>query len=307
MSQDEKLSELTGATYDEMLSPRVDISGIENETDHRKIDGVVFELYKEALSVVNLGAHLLNESDAAKGGWPRDQAICAGLLIRISKFMLVVTELAADGNRGEVVHALNRSILESAVNLEFLVRTKDDKFFEQFVKFSLGPERELHDLIQANIAARNGQVLPIEHRMIESISDLCKSSGVKIEDVERKYGDWGGGLRERLKAIKKENAYTMLQRIPSHAVHGTWVDLYKNHLEYVEGANVYGPQPRFAWVDARFLGPTATLVLDSVRPYLERYFSGAHDFALLKDRLDDLQGRIIVADRTHEKLLEKKS
>ena len=116
MKDEKERPEASTEMLQEMLSPRVDFSGIGSETDHRKLDGIVFELYKEALSVVNLAAHLLSEADAAKGGWPRNQAICAGLLIRISKFMLVVTALSADGNRGEVVQALNRSILESAIN-----------------------------------------------------------------------------------------------------------------------------------------------------------------------------------------------
>jgi hypothetical protein len=75
----------------EMQSPRVEIGGIAGETDSDKINAVAFELYKEAWSVVNLAAHLLEEAESAKGGWPRNQAICAGLMIRICKFMLVVT------------------------------------------------------------------------------------------------------------------------------------------------------------------------------------------------------------------------
>lgn len=305
MAKDEQLSEISAEIVNEMLSPRVEISGLEHETDHRRVDGLVFELYKETLTVVNLAAHLLNETDVVKGGWPRNQAICAGLLIRISKFMRVVVELAADGNRAEVVYALNRSILESAVNLEFLVRTKDDKFCEQFVKLSLAPERELYDLIQENIVARQGEVLPIEQRMMDSINDVCKVSGIRIEDVDRKSGDWGGGMRERLKAIKKEKTYAMVQRIPSHAVHGTWVDLYKNHLEYLDGTDVYAPQPRFAWVDARFLGPVAVFVLDSARPYLEKFFAQMENFAMVKERLDDLEQRIIKAEQIHERLFAK--
>jgi len=289
-----------------MLMPRVDISDLERETDHTRVDGVAFELYKETLSIVNLAAHLLSEEDANKGGWPRNQAICAGLLIRISKFMLVVVELAADGNRAEVVHAINRSILESAVNLEFLVCTRDQKFFEQFVKFSLAPERELYDLIQENIAARHGQVLPIERRMIDSINDVCKISGVRIEDVDRKTGDWGGGMRERLKAIKKEKIYAVVQRIPSHAVHGTWVDLYKNHLEYIDGSDVYAPQPNFAMVDARLLGPAALFVLSALRPYLERFFAQMENFVAIKQRFDDLEERIVRAEQTHERLFAGK-
>src|ERR1035438_3960462 len=237
------MTEGTAEALEEMLSPRVDISSIAGETNEEKLNVIVFELYKEALSVVNLAAHILDEASTAKGGWPRNQAICAGLLIRISKFMLVVIQLSAKGNRAEVVSALNRSIMESAINLEFLIRANEDKYFDQFVRFSLGPERELYDLIQANVAARNGEVWPIEWRMLESINDVCSASGVKIEDAARKYGDWGGGLRERLKALNKEEQYVSMQRIPSHAVHGTWVDLYKNHLEHNVKADTYSPDP----------------------------------------------------------------
>ncbi len=185
-------------TFEEMLAPRVDISSIANETDPEKVNAVAFELYKETVSIVNLAAHLFNTDAAGNGGWPRNQAICAGLLVRIEKFMLVVTQLSATKNRADVVMALNRSIMESVINLEFLAGKTDDRFYEQFITSSLGPEGELYDLIQTNIAARGGDVSPIERRMLASIDDLCKISGVKIEDVSRKPGDWGGGIREGL-------------------------------------------------------------------------------------------------------------
>lgn len=97
----------------------------------------MFDLYKEALSVVNLAAHLLSDEAAAKGGWARNQAACAGLMIRISQFMLVVTQLSATKNRVEVVHALNRSILESATNLEFLAAKNDAQCFDRQVPSTL--------------------------------------------------------------------------------------------------------------------------------------------------------------------------
>jgi hypothetical protein len=131
------------------------------------------------------------------------QAICAGMLVRISKFMLVVTQLSAGGNRAEVVAELNRSILETAVNLEFLVTSNNDAHFDNFVTLGLGPERELFDTIQANIAARGGNALPIERRMLSSINDVCRMSGVRIEDIERRHKDWAGNVRARLQAIGK--------------------------------------------------------------------------------------------------------
>ena len=130
-----------------------------------------------------------------------------------------------------MVAALNRSILETAVNLDFLVTTNDDAHFNNFVTLGLGPERELYETIQINIAARGGKALPIEQRMLSSIDDVCRISGVKIEDVERKHKEWAGNVRARLQAIGKGEHYTATMRLPSHAVHGNWVDLYENRLE----------------------------------------------------------------------------
>lgn len=303
VSDPKHLIEGTAEALEKMLSPRVEIGRIADEKDAEKIKAVVFELYKEALSVVNLAAHLLNEAASVKGGWPRNQAICGGLMIRIFKFMLVVTQLSAKGNRAEVVAALNRSIMESAINLEFLVCANDDKFFDQFVKFSLGPERELFDIIQTNIAARGGEAQPIEKRMLVSINRVCQASGMKIEDVDRKYGDWGGGIRERLKALGKEGQYVVMQRMPSHAVHGTWVDLYQNHLEHDSKTDVFSPDPTFSWVDARVLGTIAIFVLEATKPYLERFFPGIPESKLLLERIDDLGDRLLKADALHEALM----
>jgi hypothetical protein len=306
MRDSKHMTEGTTEALEAMLSPRVDIGEIATETDIEKINGVAFELYKEAWSIVNLAAHLLDEAASVKGGWPRNQAICAGLMIRICKFMLVVIQLSAKGDRAEVVSALCRSINESAINLEFLVHTNDDKYFDQFVKFSLGPERELYDIIQAKIAARGGDVWPIESRMLKSINNVCQASGVKIEEVNRKYGDWGGGLRERLKALNKEERYIAMQRIPSHAVHGTWVDLYLNHLEHDSKTDVFSPYPKFSWVDERHLGPIAIFVLEATKPYLMRFFVHVPETELLLERIDDLQNRIQEVGAFHEGLMAKK-
>jgi hypothetical protein len=304
------VEEMTGDTreaLEKMLVARVDISGFEHESNPEKLNGLAFELYKEALSVVNLTAHLLDEAAATRGGWARNQAICAGLMIRISKFMLVVTQLSAKGNRAEVVSALNRSILESSINLEFLATTQEDKFFDQFVKFSLGPERELYDIIQANIGTRGGEVWPIEQRMLDSIDDVCKVSGMKIEEVNRKYGDWGGGVRNRLKALNKEEQYVGMQRMPSHAVHGTWVDLYKNHLEHDPKSDVFSPDPKFSWVDERSLRPIAVLVLEALTPYMQRFFSATPEAKLLLERVDDLSNRLLEVGAIHERLMAKET
>lgn len=143
--------------------------------------------------------------------------------------MTAVVQLVSTAHRGYVVIALNRSITESAINLRFLLLKNEERWYEQFARSSLGPERELYDMIQANIKDRDGEILPIE-RMLDSIDHVSRLTGVKIEEVNPNAGDWGGGLRERLKALGDDKLYIIL-RTGSHAVHGTWVDLVTNHLK----------------------------------------------------------------------------
>jgi hypothetical protein len=132
----------------------------------------------------------------------RDQGICAGLLVRITKFMLAIVQLVATARakRREVVLALSRCVMESAVNCGFLATSSDPTIFQRFVTTGLGPERELYDEIRANIQKRGGKVLPIETRMLEAIDGLSRASGVRIEDVSSKHQEWGGSFRDKLKA-----------------------------------------------------------------------------------------------------------
>jgi hypothetical protein len=91
-------------------------------------------------------------------------------------------------------------------------------------------------------------------------------------------------------------------RFPSHAVLGSWVDLYKNHLETNKKTGLFSPKSTFSEVDERLLGPIAFLVLDATAPYLLRYFSDMHETKLLLTRMADLVNRIIVVGEAHERL-----
>jgi len=138
--------------------------------------------------------------------------------------------------------------------------------------------------------------------MLSSIDDVCLMSGVKIENVEQKHKDWAGNVRVRLQAVGKEKQYVAMMRMPSHAVHGSWVDLYKNHLAVDKRSGLFSPKSNFSDVDERLLGPIAFLVLDATAPYLLRYFSDVPETGLLLTRMADLVNRIVVVGDAHERL-----
>jgi|SRR5271157_3870891 len=288
--------------FDEWVGPAVDVKPIYNCKTLHESGGIAFELYKEAWRVVVFTAHLLDSTTAAQGGFARNQAICAGLMVKISKFMLAVIQLSTGDDRGEVVLALNRIIFEAAINLEFLVRSRDGKYFDQFVNLSLGPEREMYDQIRSNIEARGGEVLPIETRLLNSIEHTCAASGMKIEAVEKKQRNWAENIRERLKALGKESLYATVYRMPSHAVHGTWPDLFTGHLTYNEKTELFQPETKWTRVGSRLLAPIATLVLDAIDPYLEKFFPASAERDLLRERIADLHNRLFEADEADEKL-----
>ena len=101
----------------------------------------------------------------------------------------IASLVSQDSDRADVVFALDRSITESATNLRFLVIKNEGRFFDQFVRFSLAPERRLYNLIEKNIAKRGGEMQPIEQRMLRDIEKVCRLSGVEITDVQPKMGD----------------------------------------------------------------------------------------------------------------------
>lgn len=258
-----------------------------------------FELYKETGALVNLAASVYVGGDVTEYPLSRNEAVAVGLLVRLCKFMLVVTQLSAEGRRGDVIFALNRCILESATNLLYLLRKSEAATYDQFVISSFGPEKELFDFIQRNIADR-GHEIPIETRMLASINDACAKAGLRIEDLNRRHSDWGGNARTRMRELGVEDFYSATQRIPSHAVHGTWMDLYKHHLKEKDGK--FAPDPAWCPVDARLLAPIAIWVLEATMVYLDKW-RDEPGVELILTRCGDLDNRLHTVDQWHEKAM----
>ncbi len=242
-------------------------------------------LFNEATRLLTFASAVMH---AEPGYFPRNQAICVGLLVRMSKFMVAALKLTEEHDRGEVVQALARCVMESAINLRFLLKVDSQRFYDNFVARSLGPERELVDLVNRNIKNRDGRRLVIEERMLDTVEEKFRQSGVEIEQVEANVGDWSGGLKERVKALDMEDAYVGFARLPSHAIHGTWVDLLQYHL-LPKGD---GFEANYDWAESDgelFLG-ISLLALQSAREYL-KVFLADDDVAVLDQRIESLQER----------------
>jgi hypothetical protein len=258
-----------------------------------------FELYKEVGLMTNAAASCYVRLAGEPHVMPRNQAICAGLLIRIAKFISAIVVLTATQESREVALALMRCIMDTAVTIRFLILKNDDAIYDEFVRRGLSPEAELFDLVNRNIAARGGESLPAERRLLKTITDLAAASALRIEEVPRHHRDWGGGLRSRLIALGIEDTYAGTQRIPSHAIHGTWVDLLIHHLEQTEGG--WRLQPDFSRIDTRFLFPQSMMVLQAAADYLKSFFAEhLEDLDEVFGRFDDLARRLALVHQAYE-------
>lgn len=288
--------------FEHLMPPAVKISDLDDRLGTDKFDAMAFELFKETASVLIVCASsYIAHAEQDDVSYPRNQAICIGLLVRVVKFMRAILALISHGDHlGEVILALLRCLGESATSLRYLILKHDEALFEEFVRTALGPDRELYDFIKTNISKRNGQTLPVEERMLRSIDRTCRLSGMSIDDINGKHTQWGGGFRNRLTDLEIEAGYLFFQRLPSHAVHGTWSDLVLHHLE--ERPNGFAPRFETAPVDSRQLLPICLVILVAAKDYVEHYLQG---MAPLIKRISDLSERIWTVNEAHEKSYQR--
>lgn len=292
--------EFTKEYVEEMLGSPTDISSLEKEG--QSLSELAFNLYREAVIITILTSHVYESTYSANSFLLRNQAVEVGLAVRIAKYMGAVLALLVDKVRehGEVIMTLNRCITESAVNLEFFCRKASSEDYDEFVLSSLKPEINQRKTILENIV-RRGEEIPIETRMLRSIERTFKVSGVEDIDAlmkipKRKTYD------KILEALDMVHVYPMLQGVPSHAVHGTWVDLVLHHLE--ETKSGFKPRPETRRADARQLLPVGLFVLYAMRTYISSRFPRSHPgIVTLLSRTEDLIQRISTVDSVHEKKL----
>ena len=191
---------------------------------------ILFEWYKYAASLVMIASHIMPESPACKKIEPLKYYILAGLLSRCARLMLSNVALSHTGKFGETTSIIDRCIFESAVKIRWFCANDDISVFHTYCLEGLKTESALKRKIIANIDLRDGVVLPIEERMLDSIKNHFDAAGVSEEKTHKP---------KRLPKLDKmidslgddELLYITGQKLGSHHVHGTWPSLLFHYLE----------------------------------------------------------------------------
>ncbi len=232
--------------------------------------------------------------------WNRNEAVLGGLMIRSFKLQDAILDQVCK-NRLEIADILFRCLIETIINLRFLLSRNTNEQYDEYIKYSLRVEKRLLQHIEENIAQR-GHELPIETRMKKSASGAIASSGFSLEEEEEadKRG-WGGGIFQRWRAVGISDYYFPLFTMPSHAVHGNWQDLITHHVK--QDNAFYSPSPEWTRSRPQGLHTATVFCADCDIEYTRNLLPECDARTEMISLLEDVVGRTRTAVEGHERFL----
>lgn len=236
---------------------------------------IVFELYKHVAIMGITCAQIRGDSPDFRQIPARHYAILVGLLNRICRLMLSTIALTHEGLYGETMRLLNRCIVESVINILWLCQQNDPSLFQRYLADGTKSEIELLDVILSNISQRDGQALAIEVRMLSSIRRVIESTGLSPEEI--RVAPKLPNFKNKLSALHfNDQAYLVMQKIGSHAIHGTWPDLLGFYLEWDKDNN-FLPADHDSRPHAYDYIHVSSFVLDAMRCFLNYITESKYD------------------------------
>lgn len=166
------------------------------------------------------------------------------------------------------MEVFSRPLYEAHIKLEYLLRT-DRKSAKSFIATSFRAEKEI--LAFLNDVKAKRVLVPIEVRIRRSILRNLRLVGISQAELfaQKRWDVDGRNMRSLLNFLKRDLEYSFGFGASSHAVHGSWFDLWIHHLQKIDGR--FYPEIRFGPTDPRYLTPPSKLLTDSLRAFL-RYF-----------------------------------
>ncbi|NQU59554.1 MAG: hypothetical protein HQ512_00320 [Rhodospirillales bacterium] len=191
---------------------------------------ILFEWYKFVGLLCNFIASIQLESPALRSTHPQHYYVLIGLLNRCSRLMFSNVALSHEGLFGETTAIVDRCIFENCINILWLCESGSDDKFTRFLATGLKTELEFKAKIQTNINKNDSEPLPIETRMLRSISNHITASGLTENEIAstKKLPN----LALMIESLGYDRlTYIVGQKLGSHHIHGTWPSLLHHYLE----------------------------------------------------------------------------
>lgn len=282
------------------ISPKYsDIQIASFQYDGEFMDALV-ELHKQSIALLY---HIVYEKYTDSNNEPSeielDEAILGGNLSRLIKLNTSYLQNVCE-RKMEICHIIGRSLVETAINIQYLIRNTENNTFRNYIKYSLITEKELLNTIENNVKNRDGKEFNIEKRMKNSILRSFNTSDFQLEEVN-KSSKWKS-IAARAKDTVNEIFYSVYYGTASHAVLGNWQDLLSHHLTRREKKF----KINLDWTTTRpqALDPPIIFNLGIVKDYIKSYsLSDEEEFERITNILTDYYN--VIREKHEEHLLKK--
>lgn len=213
----------------------------------------------------------------------RESAVLAGNIVRLIKLNTSLLQNICDCKL-EICYIVGRCLSETAINIMYMLSNTEQSVIRNYIKYSLITEKEIFEIVSANVRERNGEMESIEDRIQKSIERSFESSDFDFEEVKRS-SKWKT-LKSRADVLAGDLFYNVYYGSASHSIHGNWQDILANNLKKHEGGfsvNVEWQTPRPQIMD----GPII-LNLQIIMQFVENELKDDEDTKVLTDKCNEL-------------------
>jgi hypothetical protein len=169
-----------------------------------------------------------------------DEAVIGGLFVRMTKLLRGLFD-ASQSDESEVHQIVARCIVETAVNIRWLLQQDNPEEYKRFRADSFVTWRKL----LGGMGQTGDDVLDsTAERVQRNVEGELKAAGLAWEDIPKRPGSWGRGkFRQRLVDLDLDlgGLYDPLFATHSYYVHGSWHELRTFHLKTVDGGIYLDP------------------------------------------------------------------
>jgi hypothetical protein len=296
------MEELTSANLPPIERVSVDSEQLDSFTREDQFTGLAVDLLIETAHWVSVAACIMGNEPK----WTRDRAAVCGNMVRLYKLLHAVLDQTSQ-RRQELSFIFCRLVFETLVNIRYMIQNFSSELIDSYIAYSFRHERKLRNVVLTNIESREGEVLPIEDRILKSIDRSATAAGINLDETNQsEKGPWGNkNLFEKAEAVGLDRAYLAAFGGASHSVHGNWHEIYGSHLNWNEKD---GFTPNLDWHRPRpqVLFAISILVVDTLDIYFE-FMTEQQAEELFDQPLSDLRHRIRQVNNAHEKYLSTKT
>lgn len=210
----------------------IDWEAVESASERQPFDRLGWELIARAGQIGEIVVEATGVDDSGnRRALTLDEAVIGGLLVRMTKLLRGLFD-ASQSDESEAHQILARCVVETAVNLRWLLLQNDPEEYKRFRADSFVTWRKL---LAVTKPAGDATLDGIAERVERHVERELAAAGLTWEDIPKQPGSWGrGSFRQRLADLDMEGLYLTLFATHSYYVHGSWHELRTFHLRTEE-------------------------------------------------------------------------